>query len=337
MSADDIDWTAGITPPAPPAPSGPRPVERPAAPPAPPPPPAPKPATPKGRGFDGLRLSERRREAVREANKTVRARMNAAKVIFPLLAAVEVRAPEGADGDEAVFRLFAEMVDVAGMLAEEVAKTVKGGDATDADWVRRSVMPLCAKMVADSWIDRQRPPADFDADALRARVSFALEQVAGYEGTEVEMDDQAAVQLSLLGAMMPVTGEIEANPLGHERQRLATRLSSVMMQGAEAAVANVAPDLASQQSRRMLLQGMLRHSGEIMAECYRREAQRVEELLSAMPQAEREAHRKRYPDGFPLEGVERAFQGRLGMVAACAVNSYAPEGDLAPEPEPSAG
>lgn len=262
----------------------------------------------------GPRLAEQNRAAVRDANRSVRAMLNAVRSIFPLLSAVERRVP-GRDQESAVFELFAAMTEVTRQISEAVAKAVVGGAVgKDAEWVRRAVMPAAAQMVADAWLDAERAPGQIDVGRLKARLDVALQQIRGYEGPEAEAEDHAAVQMALVSAMMPVCREIETNPLGHEPRALAKALADAMLRSAEGAVGHIAPDLASAQSRRMLVQGLLVHSGSLMAECYRREVARFTEAGQTLESS----------SGWPLDGLQRAFQGRLDMVAACAVTACAP-------------
>jgi hypothetical protein len=278
----------------------------------------------------GSAFSERHREAIREANATVRARLNATKVIFPLLSAVELRAPDTALNEDAVFRLFSEMIDVSRRLANEVAQAIKGSNVTESEWINRAVMPLCAQMVGNAWTKHQRLPTDFDAQALRVRVAFALTHVVAYDGGETDLEDRAAIQLSTLAAMVPVVHEIEIHSLGHQKSDVAERLRRAMTQGAEVVVTNIAPDLASTESRRKLLHGVLQQCGEIMAECYRQEVTRFRACGQDIPQAV--ADQNPVDEGWSLNALKHSFERRLSMVAACAVHTPEPEAENARDP-----
>jgi hypothetical protein len=244
-------------------------------------------------------------ENVRSAlDQSARRSVNALDVSSSLVSAL-IRNPGPAGSRQAVVLAAKMMLRSAD---EATHKLLEALDLQSVPWAQYRVMKAVTQAVSDTWRSTS------DADKASADVSALLPVwEAICRGLDIpdprpdSADERVLLQVSLLDAMQPVVREIASFPLFHDERRAATHARNRMLSAARSASRTLQGGRPIGSGQDHLMAALLRNAGTIYASSWRKQAENVKRVLAEMSPEHQSEMASRYPEGFPLEVVDKGF------------------------------
>jgi hypothetical protein len=199
-------------------------------------------------------------------------------------------------------------------------------------WTKFQITRNVSAAVSQRWQQTASEPGGPRAsvmDLVPVWAAIADQELAQMVFDRPADDDRTALTIAVLEAMRPVVDEVRKFDFFRDASACESRARDRILGAAHAVATSIAPQSASEHSKRQLLRTLIVNAGQLYATAWRRQGEAViGELMALPPQTVRERFAAN-PEGFPLDEVEREFDesfARLtNLAGALARPQAAPE------------